>query len=305
MLGGAGISSLNTGMTGMRLVLLSMFVALSYGNLLVSEKVHRAAPVIEIETPPLYLPDAKTVRLATLGFNPFFSDVLWFSTVNYFGKQFRGNGDYRWLRQRCELVLELQPKAAERYEFCATLLSWVAKDVNGSNLILDRATAAYPDDWRYYYLRGFNRFYFQKDLAAGAEELKHAVALPNAPQMLASLASRLLSDDPLAAVQFLQDSLKRTPDPSAKQALSERLLQAKLTYELHLLSALADKYQVEKGSYPLSLEALRDAGYIGFLPQDPYGGEYRIDFTNKVVTTTSGKKPLQLNLNTPQTANSE
>lgn len=255
--------------------------------------------IAPLDEPPLYLPDTKTVRLATLGFDAFFSDVIWFSTMNYFGKQFKNNGDYKWLDQRCQVVLELQPKAKERYDFCATLLSWSAKDVEASNEILAKAIRQFPDDWRFYYLRGFNYWYFQKDEQAGARELKTAASLPGAPEMLPRLTAKLLSSDPGAAVEFLSDSLKRTADPVARQALQERLQEAKLSFDLQLLNKLVQNFERDTGRLPMHLSELQEAGILKFIPKDPFGGEYLVDRKSKTVVSTSGKKGLELKLITP------
>ena len=267
------------------------------GSLISRQELYLNESATVQELPPIYLPEIETVRLVTLGFDPFFSDLIWFSTINYFGKQFRGDGDYQWLKKRCDLVLKLQPKASERFDFCATLLAWVVKDVEASNDILKQAVQAYPDNWRFYYLRGFNYWYFQGKEKEGAAELTHAAELPEAPEMLPSLAARLLRSDPGAAVQFLKDSLKRTTDSAAREALSERLKQAQLTFDLVKLTSLVADFQNKYEKAPTNLEDLRDAGLLKFIPHDPFGGDYLLQ--DGVVVSTSGKKGLELNRNTP------
>ncbi len=277
--------------TTLVLALAIIATAMSRENLYISQAV------LTQELPPVYLPEVDTIRLVTLGFDPFFSDIIWFSTVNYFGKQFRGSGDYRWLKQRCDLVLKLQPKAKERFDFCATLLAWVVKDVEASNQILGQAIEAYPEDWRFYYLRGFNYWYFQNRQKEGADELTVAASLPGSPSMLPSLTARLLSSDPAAAVQFLTESLRRATDPSAKEALTERLLQARLTFDLIKLTELVTGFKAQFGKPPESLEELKEVGFLKFIPKEPFGGQYILE--DGVVVSTSGKKGLELNLTTP------
>lgn len=282
---------------------LTLLILAGLGSLLSRESLYLNEHTKVQELPPIYLPEIQTVRLITLGFDPFFSDLIWFSTINYFGKQFRGSGDYPWLKKRCDLVLKLQPKASERFEFCATLLAWVAKDVDASNDVLNQAVQAFPDSWRFYYLRGFNYWYFQGKEKEGAAELTFAATLPEAPAMLPSLAARLLSSDPGAAVQFLRDSLKRTTDPAAQEALAGRLKQALLTFDLSKLSSLVEAFKTKTGAPPKNLEDLRNEGLLNFVPKDPFGGEYLLQ--NGVVVSTSGKKGLELNRNTPLSSNQQ
>ena len=121
---------------------------------------------------PLYLPDARYIRLITLGFDNFVSDILWFQTVNYFGKQYLGGKDYRWLDSMCTLVTTLNANAMHVYDFCGTLLAWMAKDATASNRILTRGIESHPNHWRFRYLRGFNKWYFFE--RQGFSERRHA-----------------------------------------------------------------------------------------------------------------------------------
>ena len=208
----------------------------------------------ETEETPLYLPDAKYIRLVTLGFDTFWSRILWFNTVNYFGKQFLADSDYRWLYHNCKLVTQLDERATHAFEFCGTLLSWMAREPERSNEILTHAIQAHPDAWRFRYLRGFNYWYFlsRRDLAK--EDFRIGSTLPEAPPVLASLATRLMvaEDDPQTAIAFLVDLIENTKDEHVKQALGEKLKRAVINLEGRKLCR-PEQYKA-----------------IGYLPEHPY-----------------------------------
>lgn len=254
------------------------------------------------DAPPLYLPETKYVKLITLGFNNFASDILWFNTLNYFGKRYQAGRDYKWLANNCNLVTTLNPNAFDAIEFCASLLSWSAKEPETSNKILASAIKNHPQVWRFRYLRGFNYWYFLENREKAREDLLAASTLPDAPPFLASLASRLLASDqdPEVAVSFLQNVIRNTKDQTAKEALTEKLKLAFVSLDIKMLAKLLDLYQQRNGSKADSLQALVDGGYIKAIPKDPFGGSYFIDESGQV-KTTSGKTGLTFSGKTAKT----
>lgn len=248
------------------------------------------------EAKPLFLPKPTLVHLTTLGYDSAASDAFWFLTVNYFGKSFRGRGDFRWLKHYCSLTTELNPRAVERFEFCATLLSWMAKNPNASNLLLNSAIKAHPSNWRLYYLRAFNFWFFLNSPEIGAQDLRIAAVLPGAPPILNSLASRLISTsgDPQLAVDYLEEALARSESEAARSALSIRLRQALLSRDLKNLNELAARFTIEHGRSLNSIEELIKSGFLEELPSEPFGGSYLWDPDSSQIISTSGKKGLEL-----------
>ena len=177
----------------------------------------------------LYLPDGNALEVVSLGYRNVLANVLWFNTISYFGKHFRGDRDYRWLSHMCEIVTDLDPGAEHVYRFGATMLSWEAKNVEGSNRLLDKAIAHSPNNWLYYYLRGFNFMFFLKDTERARNDFVRAAELPGVHHAVVTLAAKKLSElnSPSVAVEFLEEILRTTEDPMARRALEERLFELK------------------------------------------------------------------------------
>lgn len=251
--------------------------------------------------PPLYLPQARYVRLVTLGYDTFFSKLLWFGTINYFGKQFAGNQDYRWLGNMCELVTVLDAKATHVVEFCGTLLAWVAKDPRKAEEILSAAIKSDPNRWRIRYLRGFTYWYFLERLDLAKEDFVAASNLPDAPAFLAGMASRLVADDhgPTLARQFLEEMVANTTDPAAKKALKSKLKKARLSEAVFLIETALDSFRRSESRDPSELSELVTRGYLSALPTDPYKGTFILQ--DGQVVTTSGKKGLAFGGKTAKT----
>ena len=243
--------------------------------------------------PPLYLPEVKYVKLFTLGFNNFASDLLWFNTIDYFGKQFAAGRDYKWLSHMCELVTKLDEKSVSQFEFCGNLLAWMAKDARASNKLLTRAMSSHPNAWRFPYMRGFNNWYFLENHEKAREDMILATKKPDAPEFLTSLASRLISktQDPKVAIEFLKRSLNRTSDENVKKAITEKLKRAYLSLHTELLSKAIANFEKKTGKMPQTLKEVADAGFLRFVPKDPFGGEYYLE--NGEIKNTSKEKGLE------------
>lgn len=182
----------------------------------------------------LYLPNGKGLRLISLGYHNFLADILWFNTINYFGKHYASDHDYRWLTHMCDLVTNLDPRAMHVYEFGALMLAWEANDPIQANLILTKAIntpelGIHPKLWKMYYLRGFNYTFFFNDSEKAAADFAAGSKLPNADVIMKRLASKkllTLGKDPDRAVAFLREALDTTTDPMARKALERRLQEA-------------------------------------------------------------------------------
>jgi len=237
------------------------------------------------------------------GLDTFASRILWFNTVNYFGKQYLAGKDYRWLYSMCKLVTRLNENAKHVFEFCRTLLSWMAKEPVRSNEILTEAIEAHPSSWRFRYLRGFNYWYFlyRPDLAK--EDFKIASKLPNAPKMLSSPAARLMVSqaDPQTAVNFLEDLIQNTEDPNVKEALGEKRKQALISRDKKILEKAVAVFEKRYHRRPEPLSELVEKGVLNRIPREPFGGSYLMDPQTGEIKTSSGKKGLEFIARTSKT----
>jgi tetratricopeptide (TPR) repeat protein len=226
----------------------------------------------------LYLPTARAVRLIGFGFDNALSDLIWFNTINYFGKHYRGNRDYRWLGQMCNLVTDLNPKVTDIYEFCSSMLAWEAGDPKSGIEILSRAVEHNPNQWLYRYLRGFFYFYFLNQNEAATADFIAASKLPDAHPIVKALAARGLAlNDPQTAIDFLTLTLKRSTDPSERKALTERLQQAIFERDIGTIEAALTVYRTTHGNPPRSLEELALSTATPLPKNNPWGEPYQLD----------------------------
>lgn len=172
----------------------------------------------------LYLPSGTGLRFISFGFNNALSQLLWFNTINYFGKHYAQERDYRWLAHMCNLVTDLNPQALHVFRFCSLMLAWEANAAAGAVELLGKAIEHHPDNWELFYLRAITRLIFLKDNREAKNDLIQAARLPDAHPLVVRLAAREISslDHPTTALQFLEEIIATTEDPSARHALRSR-----------------------------------------------------------------------------------
>lgn len=171
-----------------------------------------------------YLPSGRNIKGICLGYRNVLADLLWFNTINYFGKHYSGDRDLRWLSHMCELVAELDPKAHHVYEFCGAMLAWEQGEPESAYKILSTGVKNLPDSWYMRYLRGFTALYFLKDQQLAKDDFVNATNIPGCPPFIARLAASTLTEleDPRVAVAFLNDMIERTTDEGAKHSLIQK-----------------------------------------------------------------------------------
>lgn len=246
------------------------------------------------DTVPLYLPDIKAVKFISLGYNSFLASLFWFKTIDYFGSQFASKQSMPWFSYMCELVTELDPKSKHVFEFCGTLMSWIAREPKRCVSLLTRAIEEDGTYWRYYYLRGFTYWYFLEDFHSAKSDFEYASKLPDAPIFLSSLASRLISHsgDIESAIAFLKSGIESSDDVITRKALEERLQLAYVSRDISKLKMVYLKFKDNTGREPNSIEELIAPGYLLSVPIDPYGKPYIYDFESKEFYSEKGKRGL-------------
>lgn len=235
----------------------------------------------------LLFPNGQATEAIAFDYKTVLANVLWFNTVNYFGKHYRGDRSYKWLSHMCDLVTELDKKAEHVYQFCSLMLAWEAEQPQLTQKLLDKAIKYNPDSWRYYYFRGVNEAIFMKAPEAAQKDFAAGAALPNSPIFMTRLASKMLSgiSSPQAAIGFLKGLLSKATNESEKQALQKHLNSSVHDYNIDRLEVFVKDAISRLGNQDIVLEKVIP-NFTDFI--DPYGGQYYYDSASKSVKSTSG-----------------
>ena len=257
--------------------------------------LERRGREISREELPVYLPKTEYLRAMSLGYENVLADVLWFRTINYFGRQFRSDRTYPWLAHMCDRVTDLDPRAEHVYRFAGMILPWEAGQAEEGIRLLEKGLRVFPDSWLLHYWVGFNYYFFKNDLARAATHLRTAAGLPDAHPNAARLAAVLAAESygPEVTLRFLNELRTDVDSPEMREVVERQIKEAHLARDVERLSAAARAYQDRYGHPPDRIEALVEAKLVDRIPNEPFGGRYEILPTGEV-TSSSGHAPSKL-----------
>ena len=237
-------------------------------------------PRERLEEKLIYIPNARFTKVASLGFHAVLADLLWARAVVYFGEHYLTDKDYSWLYRILDAVTTLDPKNILAYRFGGSLLALEQQDVEKSIALLEKGIQNNPgEDWRLYFLLGFDYFYFIRDHVSAAKYLEIASRMPGHPKYLPRLAARMYAkaEDLDTALRFLEEMYMQYDDQKVKSAIAERISILVIKKQVRLLQDAVEKYKEIYGEYPRELEALVHTELIRELPPVYEGGSYVID----------------------------
>lgn len=240
----------------------------------------------------LYLPTQDAVNFLSFGYRNAMADLLWFVTINYFGKHYKSDKNYEWLYHMTDCITSLDPKARHVYEFGSTMLSWEQKQPQEAILILSKAIKSFPEDWYYYYLRGFAYMYFLKDADSAKIDFVTASKLPGVNPTVVRLAGEKLmqTEDPASAIQFLEMQLRTNKDPSFQHSIRDKILNLKYEVDIKNLNFAREIYESKYNKKLQSIDDLVNSSVIKSLPKDPWGGTYSFNIEKNAFVTTTRRK---------------
>lgn len=273
------------------LVLLVLFIlglSTSYVNLEQHKTAITNHPAYTTHEAHLF-PEGRALRAIAFGYNNFLSNILWFNTINYFGKHYQGDKNYTWLAHMCGIVFSLDPHARHVPEFCALMLAWEANKPEQALTLLDTAITRDPEYWRYYYLRGISRIIFLNDAKLAKDDFFKGSKISGAPMFMTRLATKTLAnlENPAVAIAFLQEQIRQARDAHERAVLERHLKQTIHDTKLMQLEKLVAAYAHTHGALPEALDVLVEKDAL----QDPYGGIYIWDAEEKKIRSTSGVPP--------------
>lgn len=202
----------------MALVASAAMVALHY-------EMDCAIPVTLIDNSKQTLPKAETVRLWSLGYDRFLSDMYWLSFVQYLG-EYRSKGvGYVSAYDYVDLITQLDPYFEKAYWFGSWAIGYWQERPDLSEKILQRGMSYSPSDWFLPYLAGVNEYIFAHNPKKAAAYYHRAAKLPGAPDYLNRLAEILDSNVPELVKQWhtLQRLYNTTQDEQLKESLKPQL----------------------------------------------------------------------------------
>ena len=283
------------GLLGAAGVVAAVVVLLALGAYSSGQLDAEPVAAVTAEAEPVYLPDVRFLRLASLGYQNALADILWFRTIDYFGKHFRGDRLYPWLARMCDAVTDLDPRAQHVYSFAGFILTWEAQTPDDGIRLLEKGVAQFPDSWQLHYYLGFTRFYFKDDVEGAVPHLRRAAELPGTHPYVSRLAAMLYTQHygTDMAREFLEELRDSGGAGGMESVIGERLKDVEFSEHVTMLEDGVRRYRERFGRDPAALDELVSAGIVAALPVEPFGYAYVYEPTLGSVHSSSGRRPLR------------
>ena len=241
------------------------------------------------------LPQGEYLKPALLGYHHLGADILWLRLIQVIGKKRNTADEYEWMYHALDVLTTLDPQYAYAYYVGGVTLGDTANRPDLSNRLLEKGVNANPEAWNIPFLLGYNYYFLLGDPAKGAEYIMKAASLPDRPAYLPGLATRMAAEagSPDTALAFLEARLRETQDPQTREYLANRMKEVIIERDLHLLESAVEAYRTQHRALPATLTDLVAAGTLPSLPQEPFGGDYRLDVKTGSVSSSTHPERLR------------
>ncbi|TKB57195.1 MAG: hypothetical protein E8D49_13695 [Nitrospira sp.] len=250
------------------------------------------------------LPRGEVLRPALMGFHHLGADIIWLRIVQVLGEQVVTEQDYEWLSHALDVVTTLDPLYIYAYDAGGTILAELAHRVDWSNRLLEKGMKANPAAWRLPFTLGFNYFFHLNDYVKAGEYMGQAAKIPGRPLYVDTLAARLYVEgkSPLLALQYLEIMIQQAEDPQLRAIYEDKYKEVLIARDLGTMDLALARYRQTRGRNPQTIADLVKEGFVASVPEEPFGGEYRVDpETGEIESSTHRER---LRLHRPPGANS-
>jgi hypothetical protein len=221
--------------------------------------------------------DAVSRRPAlSFGFRNLLADIVWLDAVQVSGNRRMKMGDYDRLSDLLSTMIRFDPRFKVPY-FLGGIVLGDSPGHSGAALdLLARGERQFPEEWLFPFYTGYIRYFSLGNPEEGGMALLRAARIPESPEFLPLLASRMLSEGhrPATALVFLRQISEREADPRRKASLQERIRQVEVERDLQILEEAIGEYKTRTGAPPGRLADLVSEGVLAGIPEEPYGGKY-------------------------------
>ncbi|TKB64768.1 MAG: hypothetical protein E8D47_11610 [Nitrospira sp.] len=242
------------------------------------------------------LPRGELLRPALIGFHHLGADLIWLKIVQVLGEPVVTDQDYEWLYHALDVVTTLDPQYSYAYDVGGTILAELANRVDWSNQLLEKGVKANPAAWRLPFVLGFNYFFHLSDYVKAGEYMGQAAKIPGRPLYVDTLAARLYVEggSPLLALQYLEVMIQQAEDPQLRVIYEEKYKEVVISRDLGTMDQALARYKQTRGRNPQTLADLVKEGYLAAVPEEPFGGEYRMNSETREIESSTHRERLRL-----------
>lgn len=239
-----------------------------------------------------YVPSAEVLRLTVGDQKLLMAHATVVKVLVYFGTlvdKLNNNKivlppEYQNMYTTLQTAVKLDPYNNDAYYFAQSAFTWEVGRANEVNQMLEYGMKYRTWDYMLPFFAGFNYAYFLKQYEPAARYMKRAAEISGNP-LLTNLAARYFfeSDKSEFGIRFLE-----TMENVAKDEQTRKLYRVRRTALKAVLSiqVAVSQFKDKNSRLPDSLNELIESGILVRLPDDPYGGQFYLDNSGTVRTTS-------------------
>ena len=168
------------------------------------------------------------------------TDLIWVQTlIESDNEHYKGKDLNNWLFLRFNTISILDPKFYENYLYGGQFLAIIKDDLEGANVIYEKGTTFYPNDYSLNYNAGFMNYFEKGDYQKGLKYLEKISNHPKAPVYVKSIITKLkasLGMDLKEVFQLVLHNYQSTKDTKLKKRLYSDLYAIKAEIDLECLN---------------------------------------------------------------------
>jgi hypothetical protein len=245
--------------------------------------------------PPL-LPRKEVLLSAGAAYKNLVADYFWIQLLQATSRA-QSPEEYLDLYHYAKVIIELDPEFRAAYAFPGGAIptkdgSGTWRNVDEAIELLSLGHRRFPDHVQMGILLAYNLSTFRKQHREAGAILKEVAALPDAPDFVAGLATRMFAaaDDFDAGIEFARRVYESTEDPEIRKTFEHRLKHLYLEKMLKHIDAAIQAYRESHQRPPGNIRDLVRQGLLEGMPNDPFGGEILIGEDGRAYSTAEKKR---------------
>jgi hypothetical protein len=214
------------------------------------------------EREPL-LPSSSLLKLFTLGSGTTLADLLWLSTIQYFGGG-NANINYPSLSSYLTRITQADPLFVAPYQFGLVVLPFM-NQTDTALMLGERAQQTLPGNGLLTYYHATNYHLYKRDYRKAAELYQKSstqVGAPSAAKTLAGVSLSQLADsrnDRIVALSFWQTVYDSAEAEEDKERAGNWIVHLSMVIQIEEANK---QYKAKTGHYTTSQEVLQKAGLL-------------------------------------------
>lgn len=169
---------------------------------------------------------SESLNFMSFGYSRVMSNLLWLRFLQNTPPKKMGNNEVSWIYLDLDAISTIDPEFEPVFHQGAIFLSVITEDKRGAELLLNKGTRLYPNDWQIHSYLAYHYQFELKDPVRAEAEYALAAKSPDSNPLMGLLAARLRAkhEGAYAAIELLRNLRDATDNPEAVAKYNQKIL---------------------------------------------------------------------------------